>query len=141
MPPGACGGTPADPESSRGAVLAIAGATLVAHLAVSWRNGFFRDELYFIDCGRYPAFGYIDQPPVVPLVAASDAVVRPQPGRAARRGRARPCWDRRGVRRPRGFDRRPWGPGEHDSSVVIRAGGDLMLRAWPHCDGSQLVAW
>jgi 4-amino-4-deoxy-L-arabinose transferase-like glycosyltransferase len=70
MPSGARG-TPADPESSRGAVLAIAGATLVAHLAVSWRHGFFRDELYFIDCGRHPAFGYVDQPPLIPLVAAA----------------------------------------------------------------------
>jgi hypothetical protein len=52
-------------------VLAIAGATLVAHLAVAWRHGFFRDELYFIDCGRHPAFGYVDQPPLVPLVAAA----------------------------------------------------------------------
>lgn len=71
MQPGARSGTLAHPEPSRGAVLAIAGATLVAHLAVSWRHGFFRDELYFIDCGRHPAFGYVDQPPLVPLVAAA----------------------------------------------------------------------
>lgn len=71
MQPDAHGGTSASPEPSRGAVLAIAGATLVAHLAVSWRHGFFRDELYFIDCGRHPAFGYVDQPPLVPLVAAT----------------------------------------------------------------------
>jgi hypothetical protein len=37
-------------------VLAVAGATLLAHLAVAWRHGFFRDELYFIACGRNPAF-------------------------------------------------------------------------------------
>lgn len=71
MQPDAHSGTPVRPEPSRGAVLAIAGATLVAHLAVAWRHGFFRDELYFIDCGRHPAFGYVDQPPLVPLVAAA----------------------------------------------------------------------
>jgi hypothetical protein len=59
---------------ANGAVLAIAGAALVAHLAVSWRHGFFRDELYFIDCGRHPAVGYIDQPPLVPLIAAATQV-------------------------------------------------------------------
>jgi 4-amino-4-deoxy-L-arabinose transferase-like glycosyltransferase len=50
---------------------AVTAATLLVHLAVAARYDFFRDELYFIVCGRHPAFGYVDQPPLVPLLAAA----------------------------------------------------------------------
>jgi 4-amino-4-deoxy-L-arabinose transferase-like glycosyltransferase len=40
------------------------------HLATSANYGFFRDELYYIEAGKHLAFGYVDFPPFVALMAA-----------------------------------------------------------------------
>jgi hypothetical protein len=48
----------------------VAGVVFLVHALVAGRYDAFRNELYFIVCGRYPAFGYVDQPPLVPLLAA-----------------------------------------------------------------------
>lgn len=49
--------------------LAIAVLAFAAHLGTDWRYGYFRDELYFIACGKHLAWGYVDQPPLVAFVA------------------------------------------------------------------------
>lgn len=48
---------------------ALAFAALALHLATASRYGYFRDELYFIECARHLAWGYVDQPPLVAFAA------------------------------------------------------------------------
>jgi len=42
---------------------------LLVHLATNGNLGFHTDEFYYIDCSRHPALGYVDFPPIVPLLA------------------------------------------------------------------------
>jgi Dolichyl-phosphate-mannose-protein mannosyltransferase len=51
----------------------IALGAIALHLAFNHRFGYYRDEFYFIDCARHLAWGYVDQPPLAPLVAWATA--------------------------------------------------------------------
>jgi hypothetical protein len=55
----------------------IAAAQVAVLLVTSMRYGYHRDELYFIVAGSHPAFGYPDQPPLVPLLSWAMNTIAP----------------------------------------------------------------
>jgi Dolichyl-phosphate-mannose-protein mannosyltransferase len=55
-------------EDPRITVAAIALIYFALHLATSTRYGYFRDALYYLACSEHLAFGYVDLPPLIPLL-------------------------------------------------------------------------
>jgi 4-amino-4-deoxy-L-arabinose transferase-like glycosyltransferase len=49
-------------------VLGIALAKLLFHCCFNDRYGYFRDEFDYMSCGDHLAWGYVDQPPLIPFL-------------------------------------------------------------------------
>ena len=49
-------------------VWAIAVANLLFHIYFNNRYGYFRDEFNYMSCGDHLAWGYVDQPPLIPFL-------------------------------------------------------------------------
>ncbi len=47
----------------------VAVTTAAFHLLTANRSGIFRDELYYLACSEHLAFGYVDQPPLIAVLA------------------------------------------------------------------------
>ena len=56
-------------------VILLAFVKSLVHVLTASNYGYFRDELYYMAAGRHLAFGYVDFPPFVALVAAFTRVL------------------------------------------------------------------
>ncbi len=54
-------------SSGMALIWAIALAKFLFHLYYNNRYGYFRDEFDYIACGNHLAWGYVDQPPLIPF--------------------------------------------------------------------------
>src|SRR5580698_774602 len=55
--------------SGYAAVAWIALLRVALYLLAAPHYGYFRDELYYLACGEHPAWGYMDQPPMIAWMA------------------------------------------------------------------------
>jgi 4-amino-4-deoxy-L-arabinose transferase-like glycosyltransferase len=56
-------------QNDMAAVFGIAAFSFVLHMAFNNHYNYFRDEFDYIICGRHLAWGYVDQPPLVPFLS------------------------------------------------------------------------
>jgi len=50
-------------------VFSVALVRVALYLVAAPHYGYFRDEMYYLACGEHPAWGYMDQPPLIAWVA------------------------------------------------------------------------
>ncbi|HXE06808.1 MAG TPA: glycosyltransferase family 39 protein [Acidobacteriaceae bacterium] len=55
--------------SGLAAIWCVALVRVILYLIAAPRYGYFRDELYYLACGQHPAWGYVDQPPLIAWMA------------------------------------------------------------------------
>jgi 4-amino-4-deoxy-L-arabinose transferase-like glycosyltransferase len=68
-------GASSRPRAPWAGIALIAAVAFAVEMAVGARYGYDRDELYFLAAGQHLAFGYVDQPPLTPLLARISAAL------------------------------------------------------------------
>jgi hypothetical protein len=61
--------SPSPFASGTAIVMYVALVRIVLYGFAGPRYGYFRDELYYLACGEHPAWGYVDQPPLIGWIA------------------------------------------------------------------------
>lgn len=56
-------------------VYILAAVKFAVSIAFAGQYGFHRDELYYLVSGQHPSLGYVDYPPITPLLARVDASI------------------------------------------------------------------
>ncbi len=56
-------------NSGMAAVCGILLVRVALYVVAARHYGYFRDELYYLACGEHPAWGYMDQPPLIAWIA------------------------------------------------------------------------
>jgi hypothetical protein len=51
------------------AIYCVAFVRVAVYLVAAPNYGYFRDEMYYLACGEHPAWGYVDQPPLIAWMA------------------------------------------------------------------------
>ncbi len=62
-------------ESEQVVVVCFAVAACAVHFLWNGRYGYFRDELYYAACGQHLAWGYVDQAPLIAIIARMSRVL------------------------------------------------------------------
>ena len=58
-----------DPAGATAVILYLSAFKLTLHFLTNGQYGYFRDELYYLACGEHLDWGYVDQAPLIAVVA------------------------------------------------------------------------
>src|ERR1051325_198161 len=68
-----------DPAGELALILYLSAAKLLLHFLTNGAYGYFRDELYYLACGEHLDWGYVDQAPLIAVVARAPRAGRGDP--------------------------------------------------------------